>query len=101
MFRSKSVLSAAAAVLALTIWGCSEVANREDFAAALRDKSEDQVMKYAGKPADTDRSDPNHVVWIYKERTFDVPTRRTDPETDVVFAPGADGKLHVVEVVFK
>jgi hypothetical protein len=58
-------------------------------------------MKFAGKPARVDDTNPTRVVWIYKERTFDVPSRKTDPQTDVIFSPGPDGKLHVVEVMFK
>jgi hypothetical protein len=59
------------------------------------------VLKYAGKPKEVERVSPERVTYIYKSRTFDVPTRKTDPETDVIFTPEADGKLHVSEVVFK
>jgi hypothetical protein len=90
-----------AAILAAALIACSEVSNREDFASQLKNKTEPEVMKFAGKPIKVDDADPNHIVWIYKQRTFDVPTRKTDPETDVIFSPGPDGKLHVNEVVFK
>jgi hypothetical protein len=99
---SKKTLGVAMTVLAVFAFsGCSEVSNREDFSAALKNKSEPEVVKYAGKPAQIDRSDPAHVTYVYKSRTFDVPTRKTDPETDVIFTPSSDGQLHVAEVVFK
>jgi hypothetical protein len=41
------------------------------------------------------------VAWIYKGRTFDVTTGKRDAETDVIFTPDSDGKLHVADVVFK
>ena len=81
--------------------GCTDLSNREDFESAMKNKSESEVVKYAGKPAEIDRSDPSHVKYIYKSRTFDVPTRKTDAETDVIFTPSSDGQLHVAEVVFK
>ena len=77
------------------------MSNREDFASQLKNKTEPEVLQYAGKPAQVDRTNPDRVAWIYKSRTFDVATRKTDPETDVVFAPSSDGKLHVADVVFK
>ena len=94
-----SVLTAAIAALAIT--ACSEVTNREDFATLLGNKTEPEVVRIAGKPAAVDAADPSHVVWIYKQRTFDVPTRKTDAETDVVFSSREDGKLHVSEVKFR
>ncbi|HZN24109.1 MAG TPA: hypothetical protein VFB75_07765 [Burkholderiales bacterium] len=97
--KVSSAMIAALAVFALS--SCSEVSNREDFAAALKNKTEAEVVKYAGKPVQIDRSDPNRVMYIYKSRTLDVPTRKTDPETDVILTPSSDGQLHVVEVVFK
>lgn len=99
MYRAK--LSAALVATALFAFGCSGVSNREDFAAALKNKTESEVLRYAGKPVEVNGADPNRVAWIYKSKTFDVPTRRTDPETDVIFTPSSDGKLHVAEVVFK
>ena len=77
------------------------MSNREDFASQLKNKTEPEVLRYAGKPAQVDRTNPDRVAWIYKSRTFDVATRKTDPETDVVFTPSSDGKLHVADVVFK
>ena len=85
----------------LAFGGCTDLSNREDFESAMKNKTETEVVKYAGKPAEIDRSDPKHVKYVYKSRTFDVPTRKTDPETDVIFTPSSDGQLHVAEVVFK
>ena len=95
-----TILAAVAAVFALG--GCSDLQNREDFAMQLKNKTEQEVLKYAGKPVNVDATNPKRVTWVYKSRTFDVPTRKTDPETDVIFSPSAeDGKLHVAEVLFK
>ena len=100
MYRAQ-ISGALIATAALFAFGCSGVSNREDFAAALKNKTEPEVLRYAGKPVSVDGADPNRVAWIYKSKTFDVPTRKTDAETDVIFTPSSDGKLHVAEVVFK
>jgi hypothetical protein len=101
MSAGKTLWVAVTAAVILTLSACSELSNREDFAGQLKDKTEPEVMKYAGKPKSVDSSDPNRVAWVYKARTFDVQSGRRDTETDVIFAPGSDGKLHVAEVVFK
>lgn len=100
MHPSKTLSIAAAAAALFAFAGCSEITNREDFASLLKNKTEAQALQMAGKPAEVDRSNPNRVTWIYKSRTFDVPTRKTDPQTDVIFTM-SDGALHVSEVVFK
>lgn len=86
---------------ALVLGACSPMENRDDFAMALKNKTDTEVLKYAGKPTTIDNTNPERVAWVYKSRTFDVETRKTDPETDVIFSSGSDGKLHVVDVVFK
>ena len=101
MNRARMFCIVAGAAMAFALSGCSELSNREDFAAQWKDKTEEQVLKYAGKPAAVDSTNPSRVIWIYKSRTYDVPTRRTDSETDVIFVTATDGKLHVAEVVFK
>ena len=100
--RSAKLLCAMGATVAVfAMSGCGDMSNREDFESALKNKTEPEVVKYAGKPKDIDRSDPAHVKYVYKSRTFDVPTRKTDDETDVIFTPSPDGQLHVAQVVFK
>jgi hypothetical protein len=90
-----------AGLAALIFTACSAVENREDFATMVKNKTEDEVMKFAGKPAGVDQADAQHITWVYKSRTFDVQTRARDAETAVIFSPGPDGKLHVVDVQFK
>jgi hypothetical protein len=97
--KALCITAAAAAFLAFS--GCSELTNREDFATGLKHKTESEVLKYAGKPKEVDRASAERVTYIYKSRTFEVATRKTDSETDVIFTPESDGKLHVSEVVFK
>jgi protein involved in sex pheromone biosynthesis len=92
---------AATLAAAIVLSACSPIENREDFANQLKNKTEDEVVKFAGKPTNIDRSNPERVAYVYKSRTFDVSTRKTDPETDVIFASSSDGKLHVTEVEFK
>jgi hypothetical protein len=100
--RSAILLCALGATIAVfAMSGCGDMSNREDFESALKNKTEPEVVKYAGKPKEIDRSDPGHVKYVYKARTFDVPTRKTDDETDVIFTPSPDGQLHVAQVVFK
>ena len=91
----------AALAAAVLLNGCSPIENREDFANLLKNKTEDEVLKFAGKPVNIDRTNPDRVAYVYKSRTFDVATRKTDPETDVIFASSSDGKLHVTTVEFK
>jgi hypothetical protein len=94
-----AIVAGMAAVLVLG--ACSPMENREDFSSAVKNKTDTEVLKYAGKPSNVENSSPDRVAWVYKSRTFDVATRKTDPETDVIFSSGSDGKLHVVDVVFK
>ena len=102
VMNQAKALSVTVTVAALfVLCGCGETSNREDFTSLVKNKTEPEVLKMAGKPAQVDSADPNRVAWIYKSRTFDVPTRKTDPETDVIFTPSSDGKLHVAEVLFK
>ena len=100
MSRAKALRTAAASAALFVLTGCSEIANREDFASQLNNKTEAEVVKFAGKPASVDSTNPERVTWAYKARTFDVTTRRTDARTDVIFTRGADGKLHVAGVEF-
>ena len=101
MKRARAFWIAASTAMAFAYSGCSEVSNREDFATQLKHKTEAEVLKSAGKPASVDSTNPARVMWIYKSRTFDVSTRKTDAEAGVIFTKGDDGKLHVADVVFK
>jgi hypothetical protein len=65
-----------AAVATIALHACSPIENREDFASQLRNKTEAEVLKFAGKPAEIERSNPERVTWVYKSRTFDVGSRR-------------------------
>ena len=100
MIQNKILRAVAAVAVMLTFAGCSDIQNREDFASALKNKTEPEVLKYAGKPAEVDAAKPEMTVWVYKSRTFEVQTRKTDAKTTVLFTPSADGKLHVSEVKF-
>ena len=102
MNRRQAFCAAIAFVASLALSACSERQNKEDFASQLKNKTEPEVLKLAGKPERVENSNPERVTWVYKSRTFDVATRKTDEETDVIFAPSPeDKKLHVTEVTFK
>ena len=101
MDQVKALCVTLAVAIFFVFSGCSEMTNREDFAAELKNKTEPEVLKMAGKPAEVDGKNPERVVWVYKSRTFEVSTRKTDPETDVIFTPSSDGKLRVTDVLFK
>lgn len=101
MSAARTLWVAVTAAVMLALSGCGDLTNRDDFASQLKDKTETEVLKYAGKPSSIDKANPARVAWIYKARTFDVQTGRRDAEADVIFAPGSDGKLHVADVVFK
>jgi hypothetical protein len=104
--RTLRAIVATAAILVLVgctvvFVGCSELSNREDFSVHVKDKTEAEVLKYAGKPAEVDDARPGRTSWIYKSRTFEVSSRKTDANTVVIFSPASDGKLHVTEVLFE
>ena len=107
MFRTtldNPVRAAAAAVLlavCLTLAACGERTNRDDFAQLIKGKTEQDVLKNAGKPASVDEKSDVHV-WTYNSRTFDVGNQnQTDPKTVVIFTPNPEGKWVVAEVKFE
>lgn len=98
---SLGVVVAAAFAASFAVAGCSGVSSRDDFAARIKDKSEQEVAKEIGKPASVDASKPDRVVWTYTSRTFNLENKnKVDPKTVVVFTP-AGGKLKVAEVVYE
>ena len=96
--------AATAAILAacLVFSACSERVNREDFAQQLKNKTEPEVLKYAGKPDAKDEKRGDRHVWTYNHRTFDVQNNnKFDDKTLVIFTPSAEGKMAVGEVKFE
>jgi hypothetical protein len=83
--------------------GCSGVSSRDDFAARVKDKSEQEVTKAIGKPAAVDNSRPERVTWTYTSRTFNLENKnKVDQKTVVVFGPmSKDGKLKVLDVMYE
>jgi hypothetical protein len=98
---SLGLVAATALAASFALAGCSGVSSRDDFAARVKDKSEQEVKKEIGKPAAVDNSKPDRVTWTYTSRTFNVENKnKVDPKTVVVFTPAA-GKLKVAEIVFE
>ena len=98
---SLGIVAAAALAASFVLAGCSGVSSRDDFAARVKDKSEQEVKKEIGTPAAVDSSKPDRVTWTYTSRTFNLENKnKVDPKTVVVFTP-AGGKLKVAEVVFE
>ena len=94
---------ATAAILALClIAGCAERTNREDFVTLLKGKTEQEVLKVAGKPTTVDDKAADRHVWTYGSRTFDVSNKnKMDARTIVIFSPSAEGKMVMTEMQFE
>jgi len=65
---------------------------REEFRTAVVGKTEAEVIAAVGKPDST--SDSGTKMWIYKNRTTDPVTGKTDPSAFVHF--GRDGAVETV-----
>jgi len=107
-FKNNSVvarlLGAAALVIAmLALGGCGDIYGRSDFSSFVMGKSEQEVVKMVGKADTVDTSDPAHVTWIYKGKTFDFENQnKRDAQALVIFQPDStNGKLKVTEVKFQ
>lgn len=96
---------AAVAVVAATfaLTACSEILSRDDFAARVKDKSDVEVAKVIGKPAEVDASAPDRVTWTYNSKTFNIEAgNKFDTKTTVVFSKAAgDGKLKATDVKYE
>jgi len=95
---------ATTAVLAVTLalGACSERTNREDFSSLIKGKTEQEVLKNAGKPSSKDETSNERHVWTYNSRTFDVAqANKFDDKTVVIFTPSPEGKMVVAEVKFE
>jgi outer membrane protein assembly factor BamE (lipoprotein component of BamABCDE complex) len=106
MFRTNNHLhaAAAAAILAicLVLGACAERTNREDFLTLLKGKTEQEVLKVAGKPATVEDKTADHHVWTYTSRTFDVSNQnKFDARTVVTFSPSPEGKMVVTQMQFE
>ena len=96
--------AAAAALLAvcLVLGACAERTNREDFSTLLKGKTEQEVLKVAGKPAAVEDKRADHHVWTYTSRTFDVNNQnKMDAKTIVIFSPSTEGKMVVTQMQFE
>ena len=96
--------AATAAILAicLVFGGCAERTNREDFASLLKGKTEQEVIKVAGKPDTVEDKAADRHVWTYNSRTFDVNNKnKFDAKTIVIFSPSAEGKMVMTEMQFE
>jgi hypothetical protein len=107
-FRNNSVLArllgAAALVIGmLALGGCGDMYGRSDFSSFVMGKSEQEVVKMVGKADTVEETDPAHVTWIYKGKTFDFEHQnKKDAKALVIFERDkADGKLKVTEVKFE
>ena len=98
----RTAATAAIVALCLVLGACSERTNREDFVSLIKGKTEEQVLKNAGKPASVDETQKDRHVWTYNSRTFDVQhANKFDAHTVVIFTPSPEGKMVVAEVKFE
>lgn len=76
----------AGVALAVALGGCGEKLSRDDFAAAVKDKTTADVQAAIGKPDGVDDSAPGMLKWTYKSRTFNTgEATKLDKQTIVVF----------------
>lgn len=96
---------AKSAVVAITLFvsACGELVSRDEFAGRVKDASESQVRKQAGKPTWIDDGTPGRVRWIYTARTFNIDDgNKFDKRAIVIFVPtGPEGALRVGDVQFE
>jgi len=98
----RAVAAAGVLTLCFVLAGCSDRTNREDFAQLIKGKTEQEVLKNAGKPASVDEPSKELHVWTYKSRTFDVAhANKFDEKTIVTFTPSPEGKMVVADVKFE
>jgi len=98
----RAASTAAILALCLGLGACSERMNREDFATQLKGKTEQEVLKNAGKPAVVDEKAADRHLWTYNSRTFDVSNHnKFDDHTVVIFTKSSEGKMVVAEVKFE
>ena len=99
----RAVATAGMVAASIVFAGCSGVSSRDDFAARVKDKSEQEVTKEVGKPAAVDNSRPDRVTWTYTSRTFNLENKnKLDQKTIVVFGPTSrDRKLKVLDVTYE
>ena len=98
----RTAATALAFAACLALGACSERTNREDFSSLIKGKTEQEVLKNAGKPANVEEPSNSRHVWTYNSRTFDVQNgNKFDSKTIVIFAPSPEGKMVVAEVKFE
>ena len=90
------------AVAMLAVAGCGEVYSHGDFNTMVVSKSPEEVSAKLGKPDEIDSSDPAHVTWTYKRRTFDLEHQNSiDSKALVIFdRKRPDDALRVTDVKF-
>jgi len=98
--RSARALALAAAVL--TLAACGDIYSRSDFTTMVMNKSDNEVTKQLGKPANVDTSNPERVIWTYKNTTFDLDhENKRDTKTLLILEhKGSGGALIVTNVEF-
>lgn len=85
--RLRSIKRALAfAALGMILGACGEKLSREDFAAAVKDKTTADVQSAMGKPHAVDESVAGTVKWTYKSKTFSTgEATKMDNQAIVVF----------------
>ena len=98
----RTAATALALAACLVLGACSERTNRDDFASLIKGKTEQEVLKNAGKPSKVEEPSNSRHVWTYTSRTFDVQNgNKLDSKTIVIFAPSPEGTMVVAEVKFE
>jgi len=87
----------------LALAGCAEKVTRDEFSSHVMHKSEREVAKRFGKPAQVEEG-PDGVKWIYTGKTLNVKDDGwdLDPKTVVVFVKASpDGTATATEVLYE
>ena len=98
----RSARAFALAVAVLMIAACGNIYSRTDFTTMVINKSDEEVVKQVGKPANVDTSNPERVIWTYSHTTFDIDNqnKRDVKATLILERKGTGGALMVTNVEF-
>ena len=99
----RSLATALFAIATLALAACGDVYVHEEFNKLAMNKSDAEVQESLGKPTSVDATNPQHVLWTYYSKTFDVENQnKRDIKAVVVFEPDpATKKLKVVKVEYQ
>ena len=99
----RSLRTALFVIATLALAGCGDVYVHEEFNKLAMNKSDAEVKESLGKPTSIDATNPQHVLWTYYSKTFDVDNQnKRDIKAVVIFEPDPATKtLKAVKVEYQ